>query len=839
VRAPDGSVSYYSKKQCFGHCFFVASQGSKGYIEIVEKLVYVVPLLPSEEILTYSVPPLLQKRAIPGSRALVPVGRRTLTGVIVGRAKKAPQESLREIADVLDSYPLINLELLRFTRWISRYYLCSWGDVLKASLPGGINIEGRKMVNLKVKVNPVSLNPFPSRIVSELKGGNLTLRTLSQRVGHKGLTTALAMLSQKGIVEITERVKPPQVRVLFVTYVSPKVRKIPENILKRAPQQARCLRILLNSPSPILKSTLRREHGIGDSVIASLAKKGLIRTYPKERLRDPYADLSPSPAPIHSLTTSQTKALSQINLPIEKREYRAFLLYGVASSGKTQIYIQAVKKVIKLGRRVLLLLPEVSLTPQMVTKFRSHFGSKVTILHSYLSPGERYDSWRKIREGSFDVVIGARSAIFAPLQGLGLIIVDEEHSSSYKQKEPSPRYNARDLAVVRAKLNRAVVILGSATPSIESLHNCQIGKYQLLRLPEMVEKRKLPLVFVVDMRAEGERGNWGIFSLILQEEMEKRLRDGQQVILFLNRRGFSTFIRCEECGFVAKCPRCSLTLTFHLQSHKLLCHYCGYREEAPVCCPKCRGQRIIYRGLGTQKVEAETKRLFPQYPLLRMDTDTTSRKGAHRQIYESFQRGEAQILLGTQMVAKGLHFPRVTLVGVISADTSLHLPDFRANERTFQLLAQVAGRAGRGPSAGLVVVQTYSPESTPVKLAAQYDYLGFYQGEIKLRGELSYPPFTHLVSFLIRGKDEAKVKERAEELANKLRGGEKDLPFTILGPAPAPLYRLREEFRWRILLKSEDEKRAKRTLRRLIVPIVHHPQQGVKITIDVDPQDMM
>jgi len=325
----------------------------------------------------------------------------------------------------------------------------------------------------------------------------------------------------------------------------------------------------------------------------------------------------------------------------------------------------------------LLLLPEVSLTPQMINKFRSHFGLSVTILHSYLSPGERYDSWRRIREGSFKVVIGARSAIFAPLQRLGLIIVDEEHSSSYKQKDPSPRYNARDLAVVRAKLNRAVVILGSATPSIESFHNCQSGKYRLLRLPEMVEKRSSPPVVIVDMRAERERGNWGIFSPTLQGEMERRLRNGEQVVLFLNRRGFSTFIRCEECGYVARCPRCSLTLTYHLQSHSLLCHYCGYREKAPLRCPQCGGNRIIYRGLGTQRVEVEVKRLFPQYKILRMDTDTTARKGAHRQIYESFQRGEAQILLGTQMVAKGLHFPRVTLVGVISADTSLHLPEIR------------------------------------------------------------------------------------------------------------------------------------------------------------------
>ncbi len=803
------------------------------------KLVSVVPFFPSEEILTYSVPSLLEKRAVPGCRALIPVGRRTLTGIIVGIPRRAPQENLKEIAHLLDSSPLISQELLRFTKWISRYYLCSWGDVLKASLPGGINVEKRKVISLKGEADIDTLDPLSSRIVSELKRGKLTLRTLFQRLGQNGLPLALRALAQKGLVEIVEKVSPPQVRVLFATYVSPKVREIPEELQKRAPQQALCLRILLNSPSPLLKSTLKGKYGIGGSVIGSLAKKGLIKTFPREKFRDPYADLSPSPTLTHILNKSQNQAISQINLFLKKGEYKAFLLYGVASSGKTEIYIQAVKKTIGLRKSALLLLPEVSLTPQMISKFRSHFGSGVTILHSYLSPGERYDSWRKIREGSFKVVIGARSAIFAPLQKLGLIIVDEEHSSSYKQKDPSPRYNARDLAVVRAKLNRAVVLLGSATPSIESLRNCQSSKYQLLRLPEMVEKRTLPPVVIVDMRAERERGNWGIFSLTLQKEMEERLRDGGQVVLFLNRRGFSTFIRCEECGYVAKCPRCSLTLTYHLQSHSLLCHYCGYREKAPLRCPQCGGNRIVYQGVGTQRVEAEVKRLFPQYNILRMDIDTTSRKGAHRQIYESFLRGEAQILLGTQMVAKGLHFPRVTLVGVISADTSLHLPDFRANERTFQLLTQVAGRAGRGPTPGLVVVQTYSPESSPIKLAAHYDYIGFYQREIKLRRELSYPPFTHLVSFLMRGKDEAKVKERSEELSNELRKQGKNLPFTILGPAPSPLYRLREEFRWRILLKSDDEKKAKVILRNLIGPIIHRSQQGVRITVDVDPQDMM
>lgn len=759
--------------------------------------------------------------------------------MIVGRAKEAPRGSLKEIIDVLDDYPIFNQELLRFTQWISQYYLSSWGEVLRACLPGGINVQGRRVISLRPEADLDSLDPFSTKICAELKRGQLTLRALSKRVGQKGLTAALAKLSQKGIVEITEKINPPKVRPLLATYLSPKVKEVPQELRRRAPQQARCLEILLDSPSPILRSHLRKKYGVSNSVIASLAQKGLIKIYPLERLRDPYADLLPSPPPLYPLTPTQDKALSQITASLKKKEYKAFLLYGVSSSGKTEIYIRAAKTVVEMGMGVLLLLPEVSLTPQMVAKFRSSLGSKVTILHSYLSSGERYDSWRKIREGKHAVVIGARSAIFAPLRKLGLIIVDEEHSPSYKQKDPAPRYNARDLAVVRAKLNRAVVILGSATPSIESLHNCQIGKYKLLRLPQRVGKTPLPPVTIVDMRTERERGNWGVFSLTLQEEMAKRLREGHQVILFLNRRGFSTCIKCEECGFVAKCPRCSLTLTFHLQSHSLLCHYCGYGEEAPAHCPQCGGHRIIYRGLGTQKVEAEVKRLFPNYTTLRMDTDTTSRKGTHRQIYESFRRGEAQILLGTQMVAKGLHFPQVTLVGVISADTSLHLPDFRANERTFQLLTQVAGRAGRGPSPGLVVVQTSSPESPPIRLAAQYDYTGFYQKEFQLRKELSYPPFTHLISFLIRGKDETLVQRKAEELAAILREEERGVAYTILGPAPAPLYKLRNEFRWRLLLKSKDEREAKKYLREVVLPAVHYPQRGVKISVDVDPQDMM
>ncbi|KPK74766.1 MAG: primosomal protein N', partial [candidate division Zixibacteria bacterium SM23_73] len=577
--------------------------------------------------------------------------------------------------------------------------------------------------------------------------------------------------------------------------------------------------------------------------LKGLEKTGLIEFVSVEKIRESDWALDlPETRPV-SLNEDQEEILENIKEALDKQVYSPFLIHGVTGSGKTQVYIEAIREVLKDGKQALILVPEISLTSQIISRFKANFGEKVGCLHSRMSAGERFDTWRRVRNGELPVVVGARSAVFSPFQNLGLIVVDEEHVPSYKQDDPAPRYNARDVAVMRAKLNDAAVILGSATPGLESYHNAQQGKYVLCQLKERVEKQKLPHVKVVDLAQERKNGNMSFLSSDLSSLLQDRMDKGEQVLLFLNRRGFSTFVKCQDCGYVEKCPRCDITLTFHRTDFSLRCHYCNYQKKAPDLCPKCESYRFTYRGAGTQKIEEELKKSFPKALMERMDLDTTLKKGAHKRLLSDFGRKKFGILVGTQMITKGLDFPDVTLVGVISADLGLDLPDFRSKERTFQLLAQVAGRAGRGKREGEVVVQTYYPKEWTIKLAASHDFEKFYRKELEQREELGYPPFNHLILVVFSSKSLRRVTACAQSFSSVLERSVKSVKqksVGILGPAPAPLSKIKNQHRWQLLVKTkniitvtslirkilEDEKNAKK-------------KKEVRITVNVDPMDML
>ncbi|MBT5845137.1 MAG: primosomal protein N' [Verrucomicrobiales bacterium] len=586
---------------------------------------------------------------------------------------------------------------------------------------------------------------------------------------------------------------------------------------------------------------LLRLTGTTAQTVRKLEDKNLIEIAPQITERDPYANEQFVPTTPLKLNPEQAKALE--NIMVESG--RVFLLHGVTGSGKTEVYLQAIARALEDGKGAIVLVPEISLTPQTVERFKARFSNGplqtlVAVLHSHLSAGERHDEWHKIRQGRAKIVIGARSAIFAPVEPLGLIIVDEEHEHSYKQEE-APRYHARDVAVVRGQREGATVVLGSATPSLESYHNTKRGKYTLLEMPSRVDDKQMPLVRVQDMRTEKSKGDKGppIFSQRLKDAIHHRLEAGEQTILFLNRRGFATSMQCPDCGLVAECPNCSLSLTYHRREQTLRCHICGHRDRAPQRCPnkQCRSPKIRFHGLGTEKVEDVLRKLFPKANVCRMDSDALKRKDDFRRILGDFRRGKIDILVGTQMIAKGLHFPRVTLVGIVYADTSLHLADFRAGERTFQLLTQVAGRAGRGDVEGEVVVQTFSPVHPAIQFARHHDFVGYFEAEMEFREQLLYPPFTRAALLTIRGRNEDKVKFSADHIKRELEKLIPKLPdLVIAGPAPAPLLRAENFYRHQIMLRLGQMSALSRHLA-LIDAQLTLPDD-VTLTIDIDPVNL-
>ena len=604
---------------------------------------------------------------------------------------------------------------------------------------------------------------------------------------------------------------------------------------KRAPKQAAVIQALVRH-GEMLIARLEQECGADATVVRRLAKRGLVVIEERVVARDPFADDVVLPTQPHTMTAEQQQALDVVCASVEKQVPRVVLLHGVTGSGKTEVYLQAIHRCIELGREAIVLVPEISLTPQTVERFRARFGDHVSVLHSGLTDGERFDEWTKVDEGRSRIVVGARSALFAPFRNLGLIVVDEEHENTYKQEE-APRYHARDVAVVRGHMEKATVVLGTATPSLESIRNCQVGKYVLTELRSRVDNCRMPLMELVDMRAEAMlRGRTQVFSRRLADLMREKLEAGEQTILFLNRRGYATQLLCPKCGFVAMCAECSTPCTYHRGHETLCCHLCGHVETAPQRCPQCHDPAIRYLGLGTEKVEEITRKLFPHVEIGRMDSDTMTARDSYTKMLTAFRTGKVRILIGTQMIAKGLHFPNVTLVGVIFADLSLPLPDFRSAERTYQLLTQVSGRAGRGEVPGRVVVQTYTPFHPALQYAVEHNGAAFYAEEMEARVALGFPPAAHMVAVHFRSKDERLALQAGEAMAQRLRGC-LEPQVKMAGPMPAPIARVRSQYRYQLTLRTTNIMRLVRTLRPLVMEA--RATDEVHMHVDVDPLSLL
>ncbi len=809
------------------------------------RVVSVAVPIPKNQTFDYLLPDTMEERARIGSVLLVPFGSRRMTGYLVGYPDASARGDLREVVRVLDVPPL-SADLIELGRWIAEYYLTSLGEALHAMLPAPAKQGTARLVALTgAGSDRAAWDEFGEggRAVLEslASAGPIAARALRHRIGD-GVSVDywLRRLSEAGLVET--RFRAPRATEALREFVAlaagpDAVRAWLEGPGKRAPARARVLEAVATDGGPVPYERLRECAGATRSLLAYLESEGLVgverRPIPQSleafRIDETITEID--------WTEEQRDVAARVVGRLEERRFQVLLVHGATGSGKTFVYMEAARAALEAGRTALVLVPEISLTPQTVHRFQTAFPGRVAVLHSLLPDAERVGIWHDIARGGKDVVIGARSAVFAPLPRLGLVVVDEEHEGAYKQEE-TPRYHARDVAIYRGQIADALVILGSATPSLESLRNANAGRYERLVL---TRGRPLPPIETVDLRA-APPGPARFLSEPLLEQIERTTNEGGQVILLLNRRGYSVFLLCEGCGYVPRCPHCSVTLTFHLRGHRLLCHYCGRSEKAPASCPACGGPAFRYKGTGTQRVEEELRARLPGLRLARMDLDATRRRGAHGEILRAFARGDIQCLLGTQMIAKGLDFPGVRLVGVVSADTALHLPDFRAGERTFSLLVQVAGRAGRGDGGGRVLIQTWVPEHAAIAHAARYDAAAFTERELADREALRFPPFSSLVVVTLRGRDEDAVQEAASSLAPRISGHPEFAAafYELLGPAPAPIAKLRDRHRWQILLKARRDKwRLARRILRETLPDERRGRPAVEVLVDVDALSLL
>ena len=779
----------------------------------------------------YAIPQEWREMIEPGCRVKVPFGPRNVLGFIVGLKNdtEVPEDKIKPIAQILDIEPVLTEEMLRMAKWLKTETICYEIDALQAMLPSALRAKYEKIVVLQVEVAKLPLD------IQALFGKR-------QKVNFKefekvGLLPKLKELIANGYVKMENVVKQQgnikEVRMVEITN-DPLVLEQALAAATRAAKQRQLIVWMQAHLGEILAPhTLYEETGASATVLQAVIEKGAARFVQEEVYRDPFTKEVPRSQSLQ-LTQEQAVALQSIEKSMDAAEAKTFLLRGVTGSGKTEVYLQAIQKVLDEGKEAIMLVPEISLTPQMTERFRSRFGELVAVMHSGLSVGEKYDEWRKIQQGKVSVVVGARSAIFAPFTNIGLIILDEEHESTYKQ-EDSPRYHARDVAIWRSQFYQCPVILGSATPALESFARAKKGVYTLLSLKQRAMHQALPSVYVADMREELQKGNRSMFSEKLIEGIRLRLERREQMVLFLNRRGYSSFVLCRDCGTVVQCPNCDISLTYHRTQEKLKCHYCGYEEHVPQLCPQCQSEHIRYFGTGTQKVEEEIYKLFPEARVLRMDVDTTKHKGAHEEILQAFGEGKADILLGTQMIAKGLDFPNITLVGVLSADTSLHLPDYRAAERTFQLLTQVSGRAGRHDKPGEVVIQTYTPEHYAIELSKMQDYEPFYEREMFLRRRSGYPPYYYVALIQVSHEDVMMAAEYAGRAADWLRANLSE-KVAIIGPTTASISRLQNRYRYQCLIKYKIEPNLIPVLQRLLAMYrADWIKQGILLTVDLDP----
>ncbi|MBN1754953.1 primosomal protein N' [bacterium] len=797
--------------------------------------------IPYSKPFTYRIPEKFESVVKVGSRVVVPLLRGGRIGFVVKLLDIPDYDSPKPIWDVVDNTPLFDESILSLYQEVAEEYFCSLGEVIKAAIPSGTQVGLRKKITL-LKLPDQKFDKITDRILQVLKDEScLYLTSLQKKVNKSYINYYLNLLEEEGIirteVEFEKKIKPKTKRYL-------RLKENTDNFLSRLKEEGERLKSVkqkeiisyfLKEPDREVGYTLLGKL-FGYSVVRALIDKGYLGDYEEGIYRDVEKGWLEEELKSVVLTKAQQGALKMLNDSLKGNEGDVILLHGVSASGKTRIYMQAAEDALRLGKGVLILVPEISLTPQVWGRFKSKFGDQVAVLHSQLSMGQRYDNWRQLRKGERSIALGVRSAVFAPVKNLGLIVVDEEQDSSYKQDEPSPSYHARDVAIMRAKLEKATVVLGSATPSMESYYKARQGEYKLFEMPLRVTGGTLPQIKLIDLREERKKKNFTSFSYYLRDKFSEQSERGQQTILLLNRRGYASYLQCPECGYIAQCPDCDIQMTYHINDLKLRCHYCGHEEPAPDVCPRCQSTKIRYKGRGTQRIEQDLLDYFGDERIIRMDQDVTAGGRSAAELLDDFSGSPGTVLVGTQMIAKGLDFPGVTLVGVINADIGLSLPDFRSAERIFQLLMQVSGRAGRGKEPGEVVIQTYNPNSYALELALRHDYKAFFEKELMLRKEKSYPPFTRMLLITAVGDKKDSVVTRITALARDLKEVTNDMSgIEIMGPAPAPFERIKGKFRWQLIIKGNCLK----GIYPILKVLVRGVKKGVRLNVNVDPYNIL
>ncbi|CAM2762873.1 primosomal protein N' [Fructilactobacillus fructivorans] len=799
----------------------------------IAKVIVDVPTMQTNTPYSYRIPNGLETQLKRGMRVVVPFGNgnRKVEGFVVDieetDAKQSPQ--LKEVDRTMDLVPVLNDELIKLSKWMADKTYSFQISCLLTMLPNAMKAKYATYVkdigpiddeDISNKFKASDMIPFDSEHFDGPEMGKLAKLRKANKI--------------KVVYKVQNEAKKKQ-ETAVVNQIND-FDGIQKQIRKNATAQLNLLEVLQKNPKqPLVQSHLVKDWGISNSAIKSFEKKNWLKKIQVEKYRDPYKHEIKADQP-KKLTKDQEDAVKEINRSIDSHQNDTYLLEGVTGSGKTEVYLQTIQRALDLKETALMLVPEISLTPQMVNRVKNRFGNQVAVIHSGLSTGEKYDEWRRTNSGDARVVVGARSAVFAPLDNIGIIILDEEHDTSYKQDD-NPRYHTRDVAIWRGKYHHCPVVLGSATPSLESRARAGKGVYKFLRLPKRINQKHLPEVSIVDMTQEEETHD-GIFSEELLKAIDQRIDKNEQVVLMLNRRGFSSFLMCRDCGYVLKCPNCDISLTLHMDSHTMKCHYCGFEEPIPKYCPHCHSKNIRYFGTGTEKVEKQLQELLPKARVVRMDVDTTRKKGSHEKILHEFGDHHFDILLGTQMIAKGLDFPNVTLVGVLNADTGLDLPDFRSSERTFDLLTQVSGRAGRADKDGEVIIQTYNPENYVIQLAKHQDYETFYQKEMQLRHLADYSPYFFTIKVSISSLNEKQAASEAYEVANYLKGSLNNETI-ILGPTPRPIARMKRRYYFQIIIKYKRDLKLNQSLKHVLQVSQKEVRKGLRIGIDPEPVSFM
>ena len=807
----------------------------------VAKVIVDVPTMQTDQPFTYLVPENLNEQLAVGMRVEVPFGNgnRHVQGFVLAIEPMAAMVldetnvQLKELVAVLDLKPVLNTEMLALADYMKEKTFAFKITCLQTMLPSVMRADYQKYIYLTDELS--------EELQDQLFYG---LEEISwDQAQERGLLPQLMALRKQQKVdiryEVTTRNKVKMVRFIQAAKEFEQLEEIRLGLRKGAKKKEQLLYYLQRLGTEKVTAVKEmKELGFSTALLNEAAKNGWLTFVEKEAYRDPFANQTFEKTTALSLNAEQQVAVETILQSVQEQQSQTYLLEGITGSGKTEVYLQVIAEVLNQGKTAIMLVPEISLTPQMVQRFKSRFGEHVAVMHRGLSQGEKYDEWRKIERGEAEVVVGARSAIFAPIENIGVIIIDEEHEASYKQEE-TPRYHARDLAIWRSEYHHCPVVLGSATPSLESRARAQKNVYQRLRLTQRANQAAtLPTIDVVDMRQEVENGNVSSFSMSLQEKLQERLEKNEQSVLLLNRRGYSSFVMCRDCGYVLPCPNCDISLTLHMDSKTMKCHYCGHEERIPYRCPNCGQDKIRYYGTGTQKVEEELQTLLPDSRILRMDVDTTRRKGAHEKILRTFGEGQADILLGTQMIAKGLDFPNVTLVGVLNADTALNLPDFRSSERTFQLLTQVSGRAGRAEKPGEVIIQSFNPEHYAIQLAKAQDYEDFYTKEMYIRHRGDYPPYYFTVQITASHPEENEAAKQMFQIATKLKQGLSPQAI-LLGPTPNAIMRVNNRYFYQVIIKYKQEPMLQPLLKEILTDTQRATARGLKLSIDAEPMNFI